>query len=314
VASHQPQQYRSARPAGHRGRVDPSFDEQGGTRLAGSIGFGLRHPHHHHHQPVHLVLYPFQSTRAFVVSRKGVRYDLTKIDEVTTLGRIYVIGGRGESYEAACGPRPKHGFKDRGGHHAGHTPAGLYILGRQEHHTTMGWPNSSIPYGAALRAGTDGYLEFLDHGEWKRADGPHGVWTESKKVFKQKSGLPGVITEDDKAEFRGYAYREDGSLRPTWIMNDFGKWSWNLMSNGKRTPYYVHTTPEDEAFSRAPVDRDTLIALFGQSHGCVHLLPRDRDEMMQRGYLKHGIHVRIMQYKQKGPPKDWVPASSLEHA
>ncbi|MGC1618068.1 MAG: hypothetical protein WA765_06215 [Candidatus Acidiferrum sp.] len=314
MASHQPQQYRSARPAGHRGRVDPSFDEQGGTRLAGSIGFGLRHPHHHHHHQIHLVLYPFQSTRSFVVSRKGVRFELAKFKEVTALGRIYVMGGRGESYEAAGGPPPGKGHKDSGGHRAGYTPPGLYILGRQEHHTTMGWPNSSIPYGAPLRAGSDGYVEFLDHGHWKKADGPHGVWTEATKQFSQRDGEPAVITEEDKSDFRKYAYRQDGSLRPTWIRNDFGEWSWNLMRLGKRTPYYVHTTPEDEAFYRAPVDRDVILALVGQSHGCVHLLPRDRDEMMQRGYLKQGIHIQIMHYKQKGPPKDWVPASSLEHA
>jgi hypothetical protein len=313
LASHQPQQYRSARPAGHRGRVDPSFDEQGGTRLAGSIGFGLRHPHHHHHQNVHLVFYPFESTRKFVVSRKGVRYDLAKYNMVTTLGRIYVVGGRGESYEAAGGPPPGRGGKGEGGHTAGHTPAGLYVLGHQEHHTTMGWPNSSIPYGAPLRAGSDGYVEFLAHNEWKKADGPRGVWTEARKRFRQRDGQP-VIPEKEEGLFRSFVYRQDGSLRPTWTRNDFGKWSWNLTRNGERTPYYVHTTPQDDASQNAPLDSDVILALYGQSHGCVHLLPHDRDEMLQRGYLKQGIHVQVMQYEQKGPPKGWVAASSLEHA
>jgi len=87
-----------------------------------------------------------------------------------------------------------------------------------------------------------------------------------------------------------------------------------LTSNGIRTSYYLHTTPGDEAFYNAPVDRDIIPVLVGHSHGCVHILPHDRDEMLQRGYLRQGIHVQVMQYKQKGPPKDWVAASSLEHA
>jgi hypothetical protein len=314
VASHKPQQYRSTRPAGHRGRVDPSFDEQGGTRLAGSIGFGMRHPHHHHHQNVRLVFYPFETPRTVVFSRKGVRYELAKYKDVTALGRIYVIGGRGESYEAVGGPPPGMGGKGPGGHSAGHTPAGLYILGRQEHHTTMGWPNSSIPYGAPLRAGSDGYVEFLENGQWKKANGPRGVWTEASKRFKQRDGKPPILTERDETAFHSYVYDENGSLKSTWIRNDFGKWSWNLTSNGTRTSYYLHTTPGDEAFYNAPVDRDIIPVLVGHSHGCVHILPHDRDEMLQRGYLRQGIHVQVMQYKQKGPPKDWVAASSLEHA
>ncbi len=104
MASHPPQQYRSARPAGHNGIRDPRFDEQGGTRLNGSIGSG-RH-HSHHHQRITLVLYPNMGagTRWFVVSRQGHAMILDP-DEKTVVGRLYVVGGKGESYEAVGGPQ-----------------------------------------------------------------------------------------------------------------------------------------------------------------------------------------------------------------
>ena len=38
MSHHHPQQYRSAHPAGHNGKTNPKFDQQGGTRAAGSIG------------------------------------------------------------------------------------------------------------------------------------------------------------------------------------------------------------------------------------------------------------------------------------
>jgi hypothetical protein len=317
VASHPSQQYRSARSAGHNGISDPRFDEQGGTRLAGAIGFG-RH-HHHHHGSVRLVLYPGEEPRTFVVSRKGKHIALAGTGYETTIGHVYVVGGRGEAYEAVGGPPPGEkgpGGKGghTGGHTAAHTPSGLFTLGPQEHHTSLNWPFSSIPYGAKLSLGGDGLVHYFEHGVWKKANGPDGTWSKATRHFNAKSGEPAVVTEGQLADFHIAAYTRKGDLRPHWIMNDFGEWSWNLMRNGVRTAYYVHTTPEDEYFKRAPLEDDVVIALLGQSHGCVHLLPRDRDEMMQRGYLKAGIHVQIMPYKRKGPPKGWLGPSKLHGA
>jgi len=312
MASHQPRQYRSARPAGHNGLSDPRFDEQGGTRLAGPIGSGTHH--HHGHRRVRLVLYPGEDLRTSVTSRQGKTISLVEFNEVTTFGHIYVVGGKGESYEAVGGPPPGHGHKDHGGHTAGRTPSGFFTLGPQEHHTTMGWPMSSIPYGAKLRVGSDGLIEYLEHGKWHMANGPGGTWTKATIRFSERDGGPAAIAEGDLEAFHQAAYDKRGNLRPEWIMNDFGEWSWNLMRDGKRTAYYVHTTPFDEAFKRLPMERDAIFMLFGQSHGCVHLLPRDRDEMMQRGYLKAGIHIQIMPYNRKGPPRGWLGPSKLRGA
>ncbi|MGB7283189.1 MAG: L,D-transpeptidase family protein [Candidatus Acidiferrum sp.] len=309
MASHPSQQYRSGRPAGHDGHSDSRFDEQGGTRLAGSIGSGSHH--HHHHRRVHLVIYPGEGYRTVLLTRQGKLVDLANTSYKTTYGHIYVMGGRNERYEMVGGPPPGQGYKDSGGHRAGHTPSGLFTLGPQEHHTTLRWPASAIPYGAKLRAGSDGLIEYFEHGKWKSANGPHGSWTKATIDFKKRDGEPGVITEADLAGFHDLAYHKNGELRAEWIWNDFGEWSWNLMRTGKRTAYYVHTTPEDEAFKRLPLDQDAYLTLIGQSHGCVHLLPRDRDEMMQRGYLKAGIHVLIMPYSSNGPPRGWHGNSLL---
>jgi len=304
VASHPSRQYRSAHPAGHDGHVDSRFDEQGGTRLFGSLGSG-RH-HEHHHQRITLVLYPNVggATRWFVVSRQGHTMNLYP-EERTVLGRLYVMGGKGESYEAVGGP-PGESQKAAGGHTAGETPSGLFTLGPKQHHTTLNWPLSTIPYGATLRPGSHGIVEYFEHHVWKPANGPHGIWTKATQAFHAKDGLPAVVGESDLAEFHKAAYRNAIDLRPKWIMNDFGEWSWNLMRHGKRTPYYLHTTPEDEARAKLPLTKDAIMVLYGHSHGCVHILPHDRDEMIHRGYLKEGVHIRIMPYSQKGPPEEWV--------
>jgi lipoprotein-anchoring transpeptidase ErfK/SrfK len=87
-------------------------------------------------------------------------------------------------------------------------------------------------------------------------------------------------------------------LLPSWNLNDFGNWSWNLMQGGHRTAYYIHTTPDDEAATQA---RQRFV--LSQSHGCIHIRPTDRDEMMGKGYLKQGVEVEIMPYGLAGPPK-----------
>ena len=48
----------------------------------------------------------------------------------------------------------------------------------------------------------------------------------------------------------------------SWTKNDFGGWSWNLKKNGHRTPYYIHTTPDDEAATLA-ARRSTCSSLMG---------------------------------------------------
>ncbi len=38
------------------------------------------------------------------------------------------------------------------------------------------------------------------------------------------------------------------------------------------------------------------------SHGCIHIHPKDRDDMMKKGYLKQGAYFEVKGYGEKGPP------------
>ncbi len=233
---------------------------------------------------VKLYLYPGESTRGG-----------------TTIGHIYVVGGKGESYEIAAGPPDASSEVGAGGHSAGVTPAGTYTLGAQEHHTTLGWPNSSIPWGATLEKKDDDHVYYsITPGKWVQVTGPGGVLTKSLGQFwdntPSASPLRGIRREDFVNQTSSL-YGADGKLVSPWTQNDFGEWSWNLTRNGARTPYYVHTTPDDEERYRAGASS----ALFN-SHGCVHLHPKDRDEMMAKGYLSAGVEVIVKPYGQLGPP------------
>lgn len=296
--SHQrPQQFRSAHVAGHHGHTNPQFDEQGGTRVPLSIGS----PRVHFTKRVKLVLYPGEEVKTEALDALGHLRHL-KEEAYTVHGHIYVVGGRGESYEAVGGFPPGKGHKDEGGHYAGSTPVGLYTLGQQEHHTTLSWPLSVIPWGAKLQIADDGEVEFFAEGRWKKATGPHGEWTKAQIRWNQRDGKPAKVTQEQKAGFMSLVVNDKGDLiTKEWIFNDFGKWSWNLMRGGKRSPFYIHTTPGDEQYRTGLKPYYPL--LLGQSHGCVHLDPKDRDEMMTKGYLRPGIQVRVMSYGQKGPPK-----------
>ena len=82
-----------------------------------------------------------------------------------------------------------------------------------------------------------------------------------------------------------------------YTKNDFGKWAFNMTKSGsKRTAYYVHTTPEDEKAT----DNHAGFEL-SQSHGCVHIRPADRAEMMDLGYLQRGVRMTVKKYGIQGP-------------
>jgi hypothetical protein len=91
-----------------------------------------------------LLIYPGERTNA-----KG-----------TVVGHIYVfVGDKVTSYDMAGGPPPNKGYKDGGGHWAGVTPAGHYILDHAEHHTTRIGRNRSFP--GVRRSGTTAELSNI---------------------------------------------------------------------------------------------------------------------------------------------------------
>jgi hypothetical protein len=228
------------------------------------------------HGPARVVVYPAEGKNS-----RGV-----------TTGHVY-IDGSDDRYEVAGGP-PNPGPIEPGGHRPSVTPAGQYVLDRPEHHTTQNWPRSVVPFGAKLRE-RDLVVEYELGGHWKLASGPSGAVTRALLTWYHKSGrhlTPAVAGRLAREMF----YDSDGKLMATWQQNDFGKWSWNLKRNGVRTVYFIHTTPDDEEATA-----QSLPFELSQSHGCLHIRPRDRDEMVRKRYLIQGTMVEVKKYNERRP-------------
>jgi hypothetical protein len=224
-------------------------------------------------------------------------------DGSTVIGTIYVIGGKGEAIRAAGGPRVGYKNPADGGHTAEPTPAGHYTLGPRKHVVTSGWWQSSIPWGAKLRLNAKGDVEFQDDegkGNWAQATGVDGVLTKAlyryKTHMKEKTNLRKV-----DAELRAALINPVTKVLAvtTWESNDFGRWGWQLMRNGHGTPFFVHTTPLNEAAYKA--DKSTVADLTN-SHGCIHIDPADRDDFIKKGYFAAGTEFEVRPYSESGPP------------
>ena len=74
-----------------------------------------------------------------------------------------------------------------------------------------------------------------------------------------------------------------------WNKNDFGPIAWNLVPSDQD----VHTTPNTEAQTAegAPTS-------LGFSHGCIRIDPRERDEMVKRGYLAKDIPFVVRRWDE----------------
>ena len=220
-----------------------------------------------------------------------------------TVGTIYVVNASGrviDSVQAAGGPDSSG--KAQGGHTFEPTPAGHYTLGPKHHHITSGWPNSSIPWGAKLRLSNKSKEVEYEYapGQWNLATGSNGAVTHAYITFMQRGGNHPDVQLASRTVREGFLDQKTGKLKfETWRKNDFGPWAWNLRKNGQITPYYIHTTPDSEQAA------STNGAVFlDNSHGCVHLVPADRDRLVAAGYLKEGTSFEVKPYSEKGPPSE----------
>ena len=216
-----------------------------------------------------------------------------------TLGTIYVIGGHGESMAAAGGPEA--GRYDKGGHTIDPTPAGHYILGPRIHVVAPSWPMSVIPWGAALRINADGEAEYEEPaGKWHVASGPKGAVTKANINFLNKDKAtrnPVVATVILLVRNVFIDPNTNARRTTTWDKNDFGRWGWNLKQGGQSTAYFIHTTPDNE--NASALKKAVLLA---NSHGCIHLIPSERDRLMSAGFLKQGVPFEVRPYTETGPP------------
>jgi len=245
------------------------------------------------HPDVRLVFYPGERT---------VKTTLMGTSYTTLMGTIYVVGGHNEHFPAAGGP--SHNSQSDG-HTAGRTPPGNYILGPRHHHVTRNWTYSALPFGARLRTSRDGEVEYeAATGKWALATGPKGAVTEAVRracELQHKTCLESDILTCARSLLMDPVTKR--LLYDVWKLNDFGLWSWNLIKNGKAAPYFIHTTAEDEAETAAQAAIPNPVINLKNSHGCIHLKPKDRDKMIAAGYLVKGAHFTVRPYSEKGPPK-----------
>ncbi len=217
-------------------------------------------------------------------------------------GTLYVYVGRSlvASYRARGGPpsrleddREDVEDGDNGDHAALPTKPGVYRLGPPHVHVTSSWYFSQIPWGAEIRATEAGYqYRWAGRTGWLWAT-PHAAGKLKRPLIARDfEGLPEVT--------------RDGETFRIWNKNDFGPISWNLVPSDQ----YVHTTPEAEAARAATPATETSLAF---SHGCVHIDPGERDEMVSRGYLRAGVLFIVHRWDEHLLP-DEVRRDLLEPA
>jgi hypothetical protein len=95
---------------------------------------------------------------------------------------------------------------------------------------------------------------------------------------------PGAIDAADYASLPD----QDGDGIKDWNKNDFGDSAWRLQGS---PGFLLHTTPETEEAAEVGDDVELTI-----SHGCIHVDPHERDEMIARGYLQAGVRFNCKKY------------------
>jgi hypothetical protein len=193
---------------------------------------------------------------------------------------VHVRGSIVASYRARGGPPALlDDLGDDGDHVAEPTAPGAYRLGAGRPHVTSNWPNSQIPWGAEIRKNEDGY-QYRSPGRtsWSWATRPSARELKAPLATEDFEDLPEVI--------RG------GATYWMWNKNDFGPIAWRLVPSD----LYVHTTPAAEAEkTEAEEGAETILEV---SHGCIHIDPRERDEMVERGYLRADIPFVVRRWDE----------------
>jgi len=209
------------------------------------------------------------------VTKKGGGY--RDVSPPVGEGSIYVRVGRSivACYRGRGGPPAA--LRDDAEHVAVPTKPGIYELGPAQAHVTRSWYFSQIPWGAEIRKSGDGY-EYRSPGR--------STWAWATRNPKNTLKMP-----LDGTDFEGLPETtHDGVTYAIWNKNDFGPIAWNLVPSD----LYLHTTPDTETGTRPPgLDRS-----LSCSHGCVHIDPRERDEMMTRGYLGAGVRFIVHRWDE----------------
>lgn len=188
-------------------------------------------------------------------------------------------------FDAVGGPiSPKMGAD---GFEAGPTNSGQYVIARCGRHSSRRYQDwSKIRWGTPLKE-EKGKLYVKVAGRWRRL-------SEYTAVGKND-----IVDRHERL----YGTR---SLPSKWVFNDFGHMTCYYFKDGNHNKRrdrneriqgeFIHTTPVNEA----QTSMGTSVILT-ESHGCVHVKPRDIDIMIRKGYLRRRNLFIVHSYTQHIP-------------
>jgi hypothetical protein len=181
------------------------------------------------------------------------------------------------------------------GHTADPTKAGTFTLEQGKPIVTSAWRFSQLANGTPLKDAGD-HVEFERDGKWRSMD---KLAKPISRLDLRKTSMvmellrqvrTGAITAADfQAEVSAKQASGDwGDVPDTYQLNDFGTVGFTLSGSGGDI---IHTTPisDDPLQSLLPGD-------LTFSHGCVHILPADRDKLIEAGVLRGGVKITVRPY------------------
>jgi hypothetical protein len=209
--------------------------------------------------------------------------------------RVLLKGTPVKVVPARGGPPESRPDRENPGHTFGPTTPGTFTLGEGGAFETASWKFSQVANGTAVRdTGTD--IQVQRGGAWlsvRRLKVPltrAEVMRRTTAVLAARDRADGVLTAAQAdAEIRGAA--TTGRFRPLpaeWIINDFGKVGFRLQGTAGDI---IHATPETDNADTAVTEGDLTL-----SHGCIHILPDDRKDLIEHGFLRGGVKIRVHPY------------------
>jgi hypothetical protein len=222
---------------------------------------------------------------------------------------VYKIDGKEAArYEGWGGPRLTTASPNM---NKGPTDPGHYVISVIAPYKTKTWPLSQIAWGTPLQDKGDDVWYQASSKKWRSVykdfnitrDQIIELMQERLDVFRQEARAAGMSDADQTAK------APPVKVPDTWIFNDFGAraYRYTLDQNQDGQPDkdkhgnvllpqgdMIHTTPTNELESGKG-----LPVYLVESHGCVHVMPKDRDAMERNQALKVGTRFIVHTYDEK---------------
>ncbi|MBI2674421.1 MAG: L,D-transpeptidase family protein [Candidatus Yanofskybacteria bacterium] len=171
---------------------------------------------------------------------------------------------------------PKDGgpaFKSLG---YGRTPDGIFTISSVEYgYSTLRWKDSFLPYGAEIRLGGSGEVEYKYHDKWYPATGPEATYFDQGNKIQPNKSEEHLRHLKERSRGESPLAKLDfytmGGLMERWDQNPFGPISYRLAGRAE----LIHSNPTDS---------DNILH---PSHGCIRL---DREDVkVLEKYIGTGV-------------------------